>query len=192
MELLEGVTLSSLLQARGSLSLKETIDIAGQLCDGLQEAHAKGMVHRDLKPANVFLAETGGRDQVVKILDFGVATTTSSDGLPDSAQLIGTPYYMSPEQIRREVTSQTSDVYAIGCLIFECITGSPPFAPPMIKDVINGHLTGVPPIERLPETPSGLRELVAKCLEKVPSRRFATAAALHDACRGLGIRAGSS
>ena len=191
MELLEGVTLSDLLQVRGCLSLKETIGIAGQLCDGLQEAHAKGMVHRDLKPANVFLAETGGRDQVVKILDFGVATTTTSDGAPNSTQLIGTPFYMSPEQIRGEVTRQTSDLYAIGCLIFECITGSPPFAMPLMKDVINGHLVGVPPIEQLPETPPGLRELVAKCLEKDPSRRFATASALHDACRRFGVGAGS-
>ena len=191
MELLEGVTLSSLLEARGHLSLKETIDIAEQLCDGLQEAHGKGMVHRDLKPANVFLAETGGRDQVVKILDFGVATTTSSDDTPDSTLLIGTPFYMSPEQFRREVTGQTSDVYAIGCLIFECVTGSPPFSAPMMKDVIDGHLTSTPPVDRLPEIPVGLRPLVAKCLEKDPARRFATVARLREACHSLEVSAGT-
>ena len=188
MELLEGLTLRSLLGSRGTLTLTETIDIAEQLCDGLQEAHAKGMVHRDLKPANVFLAEAGGRDQVVKILDFGVATT-SSGGSSENTQLIGTPFYMSPEQIRREVTDPTSDIYTIGCLIFECVTGAPPFTAPNVQDVLACHLASEPPVDRLPAAPAGLRQLVMRCLEKDPAQRFPTASALHEACRDLASEA---
>jgi predicted Ser/Thr protein kinase len=193
MELLEGLTLRSLLRSRGSLSLTETIDIAEQLCDGLQEAHGKGMVHRDLKPANVFLAEAGGRDRVVKILDFGVATTTSSgESSESSAQLIGTPFYMSPEQIRREVIDQTSDLYAIGCLIFECVTGAPPFNVPNVQDVLACHLGSPPPVDRLPAVPAGLRQLVTRCLLKDPAQRFQTAAELREACRDLASEARKS
>ncbi|MCH2202656.1 MAG: serine/threonine protein kinase [Fuerstiella sp.] len=185
MELLEGSTLRNQLRSHKRLSVHETLRITQQLCDGLQEAHGKGMVHRDLKPANVFLAETGGLSQVVKILDFGVATTTSSSDSPDSTQLIGTPYYMSPEQIRGEITDGTCDIYSVGCLMFECVTGSPPFTARSVKDVLSCHLNNDPPIDLLPESPPGLRALVRKCMDKEPVRRFATAAQLGDACRRL-------
>lgn len=188
MELLEGLTLRSLLRTQKRLSVEETLRITEQLCDGLQEAHRKGMVHRDLKPANVFLAETGGLSQVVKILDFGVATTTTSGNSPDNTQLIGTPYYMSPEQIRGEVTDMTGDIYSLGCLIFECITGAPPFTARNVKEVLSDHLKKDPPIDQLPESPSGLRDLVRRCLEKEPAHRFATVATLSDACRILSDR----
>lgn len=187
MELLEGLTLSDLLRNRGTLSLSETIEIAVQLCDGLQEAHGKGMVHRDLKPANVFLAETAGRDQVVKILDFGVATSKSSADIPGGVKLIGTPFYMSPEQIRGESTDQTSDIYALGCLIFECVAGSPPFREKKVRDILDGHLQREPPIDDLPESPDGLRTLVARCLEKEPSKRFSAVSEVREACRRLEV-----
>ncbi len=185
MELLEGLTLADLLRDRHTLSLKESLEIIEQICDGLQEAHGKGMVHRDLKPANIFLAETAGRAQVVKILDFGVATSKSSVDIPGEVKLIGTPIYMSPEQIRGETTSQTSDIYAIGCLLFECLTGAAPFREKMVRDVLDSHLQRQPPVERLPETPSDLRSVVARCLEKDPSRRYATVGELRSACRSL-------
>lgn len=185
MELLEGLTLADLLRNRGSLSLSETIEIAEQLCDGLHEAHGKDMVHRDLKPANVFLAETAGRDQVVKILDFGVATSKTSAEIPGGVKLIGTPFYMSPEQIRGETTDQTSDIYAIGCLVFECLTGTPPFREKMVRDILDGHLQREPPIDALPDTPAGLRPLVAKCLEKDAANRYASVTEVRDACRKL-------
>lgn len=185
MELLEGLTLSDLLRTRGSLSLPETIEIAEQVCDGLQEAHAKGMVHRDLKPANVFLAETGGRDQVVKILDFGVATSKTSEEIPGNVRMLGTPFYMSPEQIRGEDTDQRSDIYAIGCLIFECLTGTPPFREKAVKDILARHLRELPPIDRLSDSPAGLRPLVARCLEKESDGRFPDVVAVRSALREL-------
>jgi len=186
MELLEGLTLAELLDDRKRLSPEETIHIASQLCDGLHEAHGKGMVHRDLKPSNVFLAETAGQDQVVKILDFGVATSKTSAELPGNVKLIGTPFYMSPEQIRGEETGATSDIYAIGCLMFECLTGAPPFREKIVRDVLDGHLQREPPIERLTEVSAGLRGAVAKCLEKAPSRRFYNVAELRQTLRKIG------
>lgn len=184
MELLEGLTLSDLLKIRGRLTLQEAVAIIRQICDGLQEAHGKGMVHRDLKPSNVFLATTGGREQVVKILDFGVATTKTESETGETTRMIGTPYYMSPEQIRGRAIDAVSDIYAIGCLLFECLTGDPPFRG-SVKEVVEAHLRQAPPLDQLVDDPPGLRSLVGHCLEKDPQQRIQSVALLRTECRRM-------
>ncbi len=185
MELLEGRTLADLLKTKKTLSVQQTVTIVKQICDGLQEAHGRGMVHRDLKPANIFLAATGGREQVVKILDFGVATSRFLPESTDTVRLIGTPFYMSPEQIRGEPTGPTSDIYTIGCVMFECLTGDPPFRRDRMQDALEAHLSEPPPLDRLPDHPPELRAVVARCLEKDIDRRFQSVDELRAACRRL-------
>ena len=127
MEYLEGETLADRLSRSGQLTESETTAIALQLCDGLAEAHDKGMIHRDLKPANIFLANIGGQTDVVKILDFGLAVMASGDRRIAAA---GTPGYMSPEEIAGDPLDGRSDIYAIGCVLYQCLVGQSVFPAP--------------------------------------------------------------
>ncbi|MEZ6059700.1 MAG: serine/threonine-protein kinase [Planctomycetaceae bacterium] len=171
MEYLRGQSLQERLVASGPLTAMETQSIVLQLCDGLQEAHARGMVHRDLKPANIFLAETGGQTDVVKILDFGLATmATGTDNA--SRGICGTPKSMAPEQIRGTAIDGRADIYAIGCLIFECLTGEPLFAAESVSDALNQHLCVEPALDRIPSEAAEFREIVAICLRKHRDERF--------------------
>ncbi len=183
MELLDGQTLENRLAAENHLDVVETLKIVLQICDGLQEAHEKGMVHRDLKPANVFLANTGGRQGVVKILDFGLATRYASDEEVQNANLCGTPSYMSPEQIRGELVEPASDIYSIGCLMYQCLTGIVPCRGETISEVFDQHLNGTIPLDSLSVFGSEIRSLVERCLEKQAEDRIPDVHTLRKTCR---------
>lgn len=179
MELLEGDTLLSRIRQRGKLSNSDTANIISQICDGLQEAHLKGMVHRDIKPANIFLAKSVGQQDVVKILDFGLAAMKSET---DRLQKVsGSPSYMSPEQITAKTIDERCDIYAVGCVIFECLTGCRLFLGDTINELLNQHLHQKPSLTDLPKSASQFGDVIAKCLEKEPNRRFPNVAALKDA-----------
>ncbi|MCC7337204.1 MAG: serine/threonine protein kinase [Pirellulaceae bacterium] len=179
MELLEGENLLSRIHRRSKLSNSETANIISQVCDGLQEAHLKGMVHRDIKPANIFLAKNVGQQDVVKILDFGLAAMKSET---DRLQKVsGSPSYMSPEQITAKSIDERCDIYAVGCVIFECLTGYRLFIGDTINELLNQHLHQKPSLADLPESASQFGDVIAKCLEKEPNRRFPNVAALKDA-----------
>ena len=168
MEFLTGHSLSERLQKDGKLSLEQTREIGLQLCAGLEEAHRQGMIHRDIKPANLFLAEVGGERDVLKILDFGLVVLASDK--TRNMTVSGTPSYMSPEQIRGEDLDPRSDIYAIGCVLFECITGKPPFVGEKVSGVFDSHLNESVPIEKLDDTP--YQTTLRRCLEKDRSNRF--------------------
>ena len=185
MEYLNGHSLQQLLQTRGSLGVRDSLVIVRQICDGLQEAHARGMVHRDLKPANIFLAEIGGQHDVVKILDFGLAVIKSSDSTTDGHSICGTPAYMSPEKIRGGEIDGRADIYAIGCLIFECLTGHPPFEADSASGLFKHHLNDLPQLNLLPESARDLRPIIAKCLGKKPEDRYADVQALRARCDAI-------
>ncbi len=170
MELVEGGTLKEVLQQTGRLSWREAATCAVQICSALQHAHNHGIIHRDLKPANLFLAANGD----LKLGDFGIARDTKAADITSSGLTVGTYAYMSPEQIvgDREITGKT-DLYALGCLVFEMLTGRPPFEGENFAQLFEQHLRTQPPRVRslAPECPEELDNLIAELLDKSPDAR---------------------
>mgnify|MGYP001817309029 CR=1 FL=1 len=180
MEYLDGLTLQQRMCDEGTLSLQAMLRIIVQLCDGLQEAHEKGLIHRDIKPANIFLAKVGGVPDVVKLLDFGLVVSASE---ADKAELVGgTPAYMSPEQIRGDPLDGRSDIYAIGCVMVECLSGKPPFQSFPISKLLSDHLFKVPKLDAIKRHGPEIVEIVNRCLAKKREERFADVASLRAAC----------
>lgn len=166
MELLHGKSLDVLLKQRGSLPLAEALPIFIQLCEGLNFAHSVGIVHRDLKPANVFVS----KDQV-KIFDFGVAKFENLDqSLTTTRDLIGSPLYVSPEQARREESDLRADIYSLGCLMYEVLTGETPFQGATVLETLKMH-SSTPPPRLTDDFPEAMADLVEHCLQKRPENR---------------------
>jgi len=176
----QGVTLRQALND-GVLSIADALDIAAQIADGLAAAHAQGVVHRDVKPGNVMLT-----DQGVKILDFGLARFLNSSQITAAGSLLGTASYMSPEQVRCEPADPLSDVWSLGIILYEMLTGAPPFTgshPDAICYAINHE--PIPPSTM--GVPWALRTLVFRTLSKSPARRL-NAQAVASALRSLHLQ----
>lgn len=195
MELLLGKTLADLL-AEGPLPTARAVDIARQVLRGLAFAHGKGIVHRDLKPANVFLQSLPDHADHVKLLDFGVAkfldlssSPTSNDNLTRIGTVFGTPAYMSPEQARGEVVDARSDVYAAGVILFELLTGRPPFRAPTLEGIRRAHVSE--PVASLVEARPGfaaapfLQPIVERALAASSARRFPDATSMLAALEAI-------
>lgn len=189
MEYLEGEDLGQRLQQRGPLQVEEAVGYLLQACEALAEAHAAGIVHRDLKPPNLFLARTAGRIPIVKVLDFGIskALDESADGgrhLTSTSMIMGTPHYMSPEQLRssRDVDPR-SDIWALGVVLFELLTGQPPFDGENPTAVITSIIADDPRslLELRADAPSGLWAVLLRCLAKSRGDRFANVLQLAKA-----------
>ena len=186
MELLEGWSLGDLLAAaRGPLKPARAIRIALQVALGLEHAHALGMVHRDLKPENIFLFADARGLESVKILDFGLAKAL--DGSMDvtkAGEVVGTPGYMAPEQVKGLHADERTDIYAFGVMLFEMLTGQLPFEGEGIVDLMIAHVEQRPPLlsEVVPslKLPTLLEWITRCCLYKDPARRFATVASLRE------------
>ena len=180
MEHFAGRTLSDMLQTRGPLPLGELRDIVGQVCDGLGAAHDAGVVHRDLKPQNILVGER----RAVKIIDFGLAKSTFLRGMTATGLIMGTPHYMSPEQIKGDDVDAASDIYALGALTFHAATGQPPFDGNTPIAIGFAHLTEPPRDPRLlrPDLPEKLGRAILSALAKAPRERPLSAA---DFKRGL-------
>jgi Tol biopolymer transport system component len=182
LELVEGPTLADRIKA-GRLGVEESLTIARQIADALSAAHDKGIVHRDLKPANVKVTASG----VVKVLDFGLAKTDSEDALAEltlsgtgQGLILGTAAYMSPEQARGKPVDKRSDIWAFGCVVFEMLTGGKAFDRETASDTMAAILEREPEWSRLPgATPTTVRRLLRRCLEKDVSRRLRD---IGDAC----------
>jgi serine/threonine protein kinase len=174
MEFVEGLTLDRLVQRKGSLSIEETLSYAEQTCAGLQAAYEAGIVHRDIKPANLIITPGG----MVKIMDFGIARMESMAGLTQSGMFMGTPRYISPEMAKGAGADIRSDLYALGLLIYEMLTGAPPFDAENPWAVLRQQIESEPaPIhERRADVPLWLEEVIRKVLSKVPEDRFQTPA----------------
>lgn len=175
MELLAGVTLKQEIQRIGPFSVERTCKIVRQLCDALDAVHAKGIVHRDLKPDNVMLLKRAGELDVVKLFDFGIAKTevdTSGD-LLHSNIVLGTPRYMSPEQCQGHTLDTRSDIYSLGIIVYEMLSGVPPFIDTSARTLLSKHtLEPVPSLkQRRPALPTTIERVVLHALEKSPLRR---------------------
>jgi serine/threonine protein kinase len=182
MELLEGTDLKAVIANRTPFSLEEKLAIMIQVSDGLNHAHLHGIVHRDIKPGNIHLSAAGN----AKILDFGIARIPSSDLTRMGARL-GTPVYMSPEQIRGEEYDARSDIFATGIVFYELITYCHPFRDKKVAKTLDNILTQEPPAvtDFLPDAPANLGPIIGKCLAKVPKDRYSSMAELSRACRDL-------
>ena len=178
MEYVDGESLRAYLKRAGKLTPERTIDLARQIASGLSEAHAQGVVHRDLKPDNVML----GRDGLVKLLDFGIARALGSDAAT-ARTIMGTPEYMAPEQSQGKAVDQRVDLYALGLILYECLTGRRAFSGATPVEIALKQLKEkpLPPRKFLPSTPPHLEAIVLRCLEKEPARRFASATEIQRA-----------
>ncbi len=172
LELIEGQTLEQRLM-KGALPVPEALDIARQIAEALEAAHDNGVVHRDVKPANVLLTAKGG----VKVLDFGIAKNTMLDAnvaataqatnLTTDGTLMGTPPYMSPEQIRGEEADKRADIWSFGCVLYEALTGKRAFDRETVADTLAAIIERNPDYDTLPpDVPPSIRQLVRRCLEK--------------------------
>jgi serine/threonine-protein kinase len=198
MELLEGRTLHRALRDGGPMQPDRAMHVARQVCRSLREAHGLGVIHRDLKPANVFLIEHGDEPDFAKVLDFGLVKDVRDTGedLTQTGLFMGSPKYMSPEQIRGEKVDRRVDVYAFGVILFEMLTGTVPFDRPNSVNILMAHVHDPPPsiAETNPDVvvPEALEELVRKALAKEPADRFESMDAMLDALKQLAVESGFS
>jgi len=185
MAFVEGRSLKDRI-AEGRLPLIETLSIAVQVAEGLKAAHERGVIHRDVKPANIML----GREGQVRITDFGLASLEGGVDLTRPQTILGTPAYMSPEQVRGEKTDARTDVWSFGCTLFEMTTGKRPFAGEHAHDIRDGILNDAPPdpASLRADIPAGLAEVILKCLRKRPEDRFPDFEALIAVLQGESVR----
>ncbi|WP_128984644.1 serine/threonine-protein kinase [Streptomyces roseicoloratus] len=185
MELVRGTGLDAMLH-QGPVSLQDAAQWGAQICEALIDAHEAGIMHRDIKPSNILITSSGS----VKLLDFGVARAAdpyaTSDRLTQTGFVVGTPPYMAPEQARG-FPEPSSDLYALGCLLFELITGRLPFHAPDAVGYLSAHLTQDPPTPSsvAPGIPPAWDDLLLRLLHKDPAHRYANAADLSEALRRL-------
>ncbi|MFI1497765.1 protein kinase [Streptomyces platensis] len=180
MEYVAGRTLSQVL-GDGPLTVAQAVDITGQVLAALDHSHRHAIVHRDIKPANVMLTASGA----VKVVDFGIAKALSevATRLTGTGVAVGTPAYLAPEQINGAETDHRTDLYAVGCLLYELLTGRPPYTGDSPFSVMHQHLAAepVPPSRLRPELPPAVDAVIARALHKRREDRFADAATMHTA-----------
>jgi serine/threonine protein kinase len=192
MELLEGLTLKDMLMREGALNVERAVRITGMTAEALARAHSFDIVHRDIKPGNIFLTHHRGISDFVKLLDFGIAFTIGGSRLTKEGILIGTPPYISPEQIRGEQPTESSDIYSLGCVVYEMLSGRSPFAAQKMEDIIRGHLFSEPEpiIGMRPDLPQALHDILMKMLDKDPRSRYQDAFHLLDDLKVAGLTSG--
>jgi serine/threonine protein kinase len=186
MDLLEGTTLADLIAQEGRLEPRRATRIFAQICDALTHAHKKGVAHRDLKPSNIMIENDEGIE-LAKIVDFGIAKSLEKDApqLTAAHETIGSPYYMSPEQCQAGPIDHRTDIYSLGCLMYETLTGRTPFRASNALQMMYSHVHNEPDLmsEVAPgsDIPPALEQVVLKAMRKKPEERFQTAEELKQA-----------
>jgi len=180
MEFVEGQSLKHLIQSRGHLPVPVMLTVGKQLCRALEVAHEQGVIHRDIKPQNIVVEPSG----TIKVMDFGIARlATRSEGVTQAGMAIGTPEYMAPEQLLGDNVDFRADIYAAGCVLFECLCGRPPFVADSPITLVAKQLEETPPspatLNR--EVPETLAAIILRTLSKDAAQRPQSATELHDA-----------
>src|SRR5205814_73970 len=181
MACVDGSDLKTLLAQDGRLPVRRALRIVGQIGAALDAAHSRGLVHRDVKPANILV----GADDRALLTDFGVVKELSSNGTTRTGSFVGTIEYCAPEQIEGKAVDGRTDVYALACVLYECLTGAPPFHRPSEVAVLNAHLHAPPPklTRAAPDVPPALEHVIAKALSKSPLDRYASTGEFVSAAR---------
>jgi len=190
MELLEGAPLDCVLLRAGRLDTRRTARIAVQVLKSLAEAHGRGVIHRDLKPDNIFICDIHGEKDFVKVIDFGLAKLTHEPAnarLTQTGVVMGTPYYLSPEQIKAQPIDARTDLYAFSVVLYQCLTGVLPFTGQSVVDVLIAHVQAAPrpPRALFPDIDPAFAALVLRGLAKEPARRFESADAMRAAIEAI-------
>jgi serine/threonine-protein kinase len=193
MEYLEGYTLHRAIRQVSHLPEERTAHIARQICRSLREAHSLGVVHRDLKPANVYLLEHGDEPDYVKVLDFGLVKdiqNSDAEELTQAGLFMGSPKYMAPEQIQGGTVDARTDIYALGIIMYEMMTGKVPFDAPKSLDILMAHVRDeVPPLKKMNPTvrvTPPMEETIFRCLAKDPKDRYRSMDEVIAALKRLG------
>ncbi|MFH1436929.1 MAG: serine/threonine-protein kinase [Pseudomonadota bacterium] len=188
MELLEGMSLQDIMDRQGGMEIRRLAKIFMQICDGLDKAHSMGVVHRDLKPENIMLIEKDGRNDFVKIMDFGIAKIITDESavssLTQAGMIFGTPHFLSPEQAAGDDIDLRSDLYSLGVIFFYLATGKRPFDAETAGTLLRKHISSPPPLltDLAPDMtfPDGLQTIISRLLKKNPEKRYPTATALKE------------
>ncbi|OGD22997.1 MAG: hypothetical protein A2W03_04450 [Candidatus Aminicenantes bacterium RBG_16_63_16] len=177
MEYISGQDLKGLIRQSGRLAVETAVSITRQICEGLEEAHGLGIVHRDLKPGNIMV----DRDGQARIMDFGIARSLKAKGITGAGVMIGTPEYMSPEQVEGKEVDERSDIYSLGVILYEMVAGHVPFEgdTPFTIGVKHKSEVPKPPKELNAQIPEGLNRVILKCLEKEKGKRYQSAGELR-------------
>ncbi len=187
MELVRGHTLDDILRKRAApIEVRESLAIIAQAADGLAYAHSMGVIHRDIKPANLMIAENG----VLKIMDFGIARVRGSQRLTRTGSIVGTLAYMAPEQLRGEEGDEASDLYSLGIVLYEMLSGAPPFSASSEYDLMQAQINDRPArlIPRVAGVEPPVETALLRALAKKPAQRFASARAFSDALGATALR----
>jgi serine/threonine protein kinase len=178
MEYISGEDLKSTIKRVGALNASKAISIAKQICEGLAEAHRLVVIHRDLKPQNIMIDKQGNSH----IMDFGIARSPLTDGLTTSGMMVGSPYYVSPEQVQGKEVDERSDIYSLGVILYEMVTGNPPFTGEIPIAVAYKHTTEKHknPMEINEQVPEELGRVILKCLEKDKAKRYQSVQELYQ------------
>lgn len=177
MDCIQGQGLDRLLEDQVFLEYERVLDIFIQVCDAMAHAHARGVVHRDLKPSNILLAKEADGPEIAKVSDFGIARIMPADtqSLLESTEVVGSPFYMSPEQCRGDAIDHRTDIYSLGCMLLEALTGKPPFMAENPVQIVLKHLQEEPRIYaslRRLEVPQQFEKIILHCLKKSPQDRY--------------------
>ncbi len=173
MEHIRGITLKNYMSRKGKLPVREAVSFTEQILRALDHAHSKGIIHRDIKPQNIMLLKNG----MIKVADFGIAKLPSVETVTVTDKAIGTVYYISPEQASGKPIDPRSDLYSVGVMLYEMVTGTLPFSAdsPVSVALMQIHNTPRPPRALCPELPLGLQQIILRAMEKDPDRRYQSA-----------------
>jgi serine/threonine-protein kinase len=179
MEYVEGQTLQEIISSQGPIPVNQALNITAMICDGLQAAHDKGIIHRDVKPHNILITNSG----IVKVADFGIAQAISKKTLTFNGHIVGTVHYIAPEQAKGEPVTPATDIYSLGCVLYEMLTGIVPFDAESPLTVVLKHIHDEPVMPRKlnPDIPVGLENVIIKSLEKSPASRYKSAERMRAA-----------